>query len=140
MRMIIADDHPVTRLGLVRSLGALPGLDIIGQAGTAEELLEAAARHNPGLILTDLCMPSAGDIDGFAMVEQLVQALPSTSVLVLTAVTHEPVLRRILRMDRVSLVLKASGLDEIIRAIVAVSAGQRYACPMSRQLAGPLPD
>jgi len=134
MKMIIADDHPVTRLGLVRSLAALPDLDIVALAGTAEELLDASDRFTPGLILTDLCMPSSGDIDGHGMVQQLVQSLPGARVLVLTAVTHERVLRRLLQMERVSLVLKASGLEEIFRAVDAIREGRCYACPLARQL------
>lgn len=136
MTMIIADDHPVTRLGLVRALGGLRSLEIVSAAADVEELIEAVRGHPPEIILTDLCMPSSSGMDGVTMLQELHRISPASHLLVLTAVTRLDVLRQLLAIPRLSLVMKASGLDEILHALESIRQGQRYACLLSRQWSG----
>lgn len=63
IRVLIADDHPVFRYGLVALLHADPEIEIVGEAGTGDEAVELAEARDPDVILMDLNMPGLGGIE-----------------------------------------------------------------------------
>src|SRR5262245_30796723 len=81
VRLIIADDHPVVRGGLLGMLAAAPDFEVVGEAATGAEAVALAERHRPDVVLMDLRMPQ---MDGVAAIQQIRARLPEVRVLVLT--------------------------------------------------------
>src|SRR4051812_26900653 len=79
--VLVVDDHPVVRGGLVGWLDAQPDLDVVGEAGDGAEALALVAEHAPDVVLMDLRMPR---MDGVTAIERLAATHPGVRVLVLT--------------------------------------------------------
>ncbi len=123
IRIVVVDDHPVVREGLVASLGDDPEFQVVGAAASAEEALALVAAQQPDIILLDLELPG---VNGLAAIPALAAAHPASRVLILTAYdTDERVLGAI-RAGAKGYLLKGAPLEEIARAIRAVHAGESY--------------
>jgi DNA-binding NarL/FixJ family response regulator len=126
IRILVIDDHPVVREGLVASLEDDPEFEVVGAAGSLEEALPLATARRPDVILLDLELPR---VDGLAAIPILGGAHADARVLILTAYdTDERVLGAI-RSGARGYLLKGAPLNEIARAIRAVHAGETYLEP-----------
>ena len=116
MRIVIVDDHPVVREGLVAALSRRENLEIAGSFGSAEELL--ASRVAADVILLDLELPGISGID----------ALPKLTApaLVLTAYSTDEQIDAVLRAGARGYLLKGASVDEIEKAIRTVARGETY--------------
>ena len=81
VRVLVADDHPIVRGGLIALLDTLDGVEVVGQAGTGREAVRAAVEHRPDVVVMDLRMP---DLDGVEATRLIRDRLPGVAVLVLT--------------------------------------------------------
>jgi DNA-binding NarL/FixJ family response regulator len=132
VHILLVDDHAVLRSGLRLLLDAQPGLQVVGEAGDAQESLELAAKVQPDLVLLDLTLPQ---MDGIAMLPLLRKLLPSARVLVLTMHDDEGYLRQAFRAGAAGYVLKKAADAELIAAVRAVMRGENYVHPaMTRAL------
>ncbi len=123
IRVLVVDDHPVVREGLVAILEDERDFQVAGAAGSAEEALALAPRERPDVILLDLELPGMNGVDA---IPRLAAAVPDARVIVLTAYdTDERVLGAI-RAGARGYLLKGAPADEIARAIRAVHAGGSY--------------
>ncbi len=123
IRIVVVDDHPVVREGLVASLGDDPEFQVVGAAASAEEALSLVTARQPDIVLLDLELPG---VNGLAAIPALAAAHPASRVLILTAYdTDERVLGAI-RAGARGYLLKGASLEEIARAIRAVHAGGSY--------------
>lgn len=126
IRILVIDDHPVVREGLVAALEDDPEFEVIGAAGSIEEALPLVPVRQPEVILLDLELPG---MDGLAALPVLAAADARVRILILTAYdTDERVLGAI-RGGAKGYVLKGAPLGEIARAIRAVHAGETYLEP-----------
>jgi DNA-binding NarL/FixJ family response regulator len=124
--VLVVDDHPIVRQGLVGVLSDEADLEVVGEAGSAREAIALVSRLRPDVVLLDLELP---DLDGVAAIPQLKAGLPSVAVLVFTAYdTDERVLGAI-RAGAHGYVLKGAAADEIARGIRSVAAGGSYLEP-----------
>jgi DNA-binding NarL/FixJ family response regulator len=132
IRVLIVDDHPVVREGLVAALEDESDFRIAGAAGSAEEALRVAAAARPDVILLDLELPGQSGIEAIPL---LAAALPGAGIIILTAYdTDERVLGAV-RAGARGYVLKGAPVDEIARAIRAVHAGGSYlASPVAAKI------
>lgn len=132
IRILIVDDHPVVREGLVATLEDEADFRITGAVGSAEEALSVAATARPDVILLDLELPGLGGIEA---IPQLTAALPGAGIIILTAYdTDERVLGAV-RAGARGYVLKGAPVDEIARAIRAVHGGGSYlASPVAAKI------
>jgi DNA-binding NarL/FixJ family response regulator len=121
LRVVIADDHPVVRDGLSALLGSVPGIDVVGTAGTGREALRCAVMLRPDVLVLDIQMP---DIDGIGAAREVARAAPEVAVLMLTMFDDHDSLFAAMRAGAAGYVLKGAAQDEIVRAIHAVSAGE----------------
>ncbi|MGH2360755.1 MAG: response regulator [bacterium] len=126
IRIVVVDDHPVVREGLVASLEDDPEFQVVGAAGSAEEALPLVTTSKPDIILLDLELPG---VNGLTAIPNLTAANAASKILILTAYdTDERVLGAI-RAGAKGYLLKGASLEEIARAIRAVYGGDSYLEP-----------
>lgn len=129
VRVLVADDHPIVRGGLIALLNTLPGLVVVGQAGTGRHAVTLTRRHRPDVVVMDLRMP---DLDGVEATRVIRAELPDTAVLVLTMFHEDALVAAALAAGARGYLLKGAGSDEIDRAVRAVAGGEAI---FSRQVA-----
>ena len=118
-RILLADDHPLTRSALAGLL-AQHGFDVVGEAADGEEAIEAAGRLQPDLILLDLSMPG---LDGLSALPRLRGAAPECEVVVLTASGTEESLLGAIRAGAAGYLLKSEPPERIVGFLRGVSQG-----------------
>jgi len=116
-KIIIVDDHPIVREGLVAALN----VDVAGAFGSAVDALREADRLAPDVVVLDLELPGLGGLDAIAQFK--------APVLVLTAYGTDEDIDRALAAGAKGYLLKGAPLDDIERAIEAVSRGDSYLDP-----------
>jgi two-component system response regulator NreC len=126
VRVMIVDDHAVVRSGLRLVIEREEGLGVAGEAGTAEDAVRSMERVRPTLVLMDLEMPGMGGLEGTRRLRELHPDIP---VVVLSMHGEADDVRRAFEAGASGYVLKTAVDDDLIRAIRAVSAGERYLHP-----------
>ena len=121
VRIMIVDDHAVVREGLKNYLGALKEFEIVGEASSGVEALEAAKKLQPQVVLMDLVMPV---MDGIEATKKLHDTLPDIKVIVLTSFTDDDKLFPALRAGAVAYLLKDVGPKELAETIRAAARGE----------------
>jgi DNA-binding NarL/FixJ family response regulator len=119
-RVLIADDHPLTREA-VAGLLASNGFDVIGQAAGGEEAVALAAELQPDLVVLDLTMP---DVDGLAALPRIREAAPGAAVVMLTASEDDDNLLSAIRLGAVGYLLKSEPPDRIVDFLRGVANGE----------------
>ena len=119
IRVLIADDHAMVRDGL-RSILSVDDIEIVGEAATGGEAVEAVQTLGPDLVLMDIRMP---DMDGLAATEAIKQRSPDTSVIVVTSYESKEYLRRAIEAGAAGYLLKGTSRESFITAIRAVRNG-----------------
>ena len=120
IRILVADDHPMLREGLVAVLSTQPDFDIIGEAADGAEVVRLAEALRPHVILLDLEMP---DVDGVAALEGLRDAVSEARTIVFTAYDTDERILRSLRAGARGYLLKGASRQEIFDAVRTVHAG-----------------
>jgi DNA-binding NarL/FixJ family response regulator len=126
IRVLIVDDHAVVRAGLRRVIEAEPDLEAVGEAATAERAVFAAIEQQPDVVLLDVVMPGQSGIEGMPA---LLQAVPDVKVLVLSMQDDPHYVREAFEAGASGYVLKEAADTEVVDAIRAVAAGERYVHP-----------
>jgi DNA-binding NarL/FixJ family response regulator len=119
-RVLIVDDHPVFRDGLAGLLATLTGVEIAGTAGTAEEALAAVRASAPDIVLMDINLPGASGVEA---TRQVLAAVPSAAVLVISMVDDDDSVFAALAAGARGYVLKGASAGEITAALRTVAAG-----------------
>lgn len=125
IRLVVADDHPLFRAGVVASLEAAPDLEVVSQASDAAEALAMAREHLPDVVLLDIAMPGGG----LNAARDIAAACPATRVVMLTVSEDEDDLLAAMKAGASGYVLKGAGASELIGVIRSVNAGQVYVAP-----------
>jgi DNA-binding NarL/FixJ family response regulator len=120
VRVVVADDHPIVRAGIVGVLETAEGIEVVAQAGDGAEAVQAAADHRPDLVLLDLQMPR---MDGVEATRRILESVPGTRVLVLTTYESDESILRAIEAGASGYLLKAAPEDEILAGIRSVAAG-----------------
>jgi DNA-binding NarL/FixJ family response regulator len=132
LRILLADDHEIVRHGLRRLLEAQPGWEICGEAGSGREAVEKAQRAQPDVAVLDYSMP---ELNGVEAARQILKALPKTEVLLLTMHDSEQFLREALEAGVRGYVLKSDAMSELVAAVRALGAHERFLSPAASGLA-----
>ena len=120
IRILVADDHPMLREGLVAVLSTQPDFDVIGEASDGSEVVWLAERLHPDVILLDLEMPNA---DGVAALERLRDADARARTVVFTAYDTDERILGALRAGARGYLLKGASRKEIFNAVRTVHSG-----------------
>ncbi len=121
VRVVVADDHPVFRAGMVTILRDLPGVEVGGQAADGVEAIDAVAAHRPDVVLMDLRMPRVGGLEATA---RIVAEHPGIGVVVLTMDSDDDSVFAALRAGARGYLLKEADGDDVHRALLGVARGE----------------
>ena len=121
LTVVIADDHPVFREGLRGILASVEGVEVLGEAATGEEAVEAVATHQPDVVVMDLHMP---DLNGIEATRRILHESPHVGVVVLTMVEDDASVFAAMRAGARGYLLKGADKAEIVRAIHAIGSGE----------------
>ena len=125
-RVLLVDDHAIVRLGLMTLINDQPNLEVVGEAGTAAEAVNAVERLHPDVVLMDIRMPGEG---GLEATRQITTRFPKTKVVMLTSFADDELIVRAIRAGAVGYVLKQVGNEELLRAIAAAARGEALLDP-----------
>lgn len=133
IKVLLADDHDLVRLGIKRLLADANGIDVIGEAECGEDAIKLARELEPNILLLDANMPGIG---GLEACRRVIRHNPDTKVIALTVHADEPYPSRFLQAGASGYLTKGTGVDEMVKAIRQVHAGQRYiSASVAQQLA-----
>ena len=118
-RILIVDDHPLTRDALAALL-AQQGFEVVGEAADGEEALRAARKHDPDVVLLDLTMPG---MDGLTALPKIREEAPGSEVVVLTASDTEENLLAAIRAGAAGYLLKTESPEQIAAFLRGVVRG-----------------
>lgn len=121
VKVLIVDDHAVFRAGLHSVLAGVPELEVVAEAADGDEALAAVAAHHPDVVLMDLHLPGTGGLEATA---RIAADHPTCAVLALTMLDDGANVRAAIRAGARGYLVKDSSLDDIVRAVQAVAAGQ----------------
>ncbi len=120
VRILVVDDHPVVRDGLVAILSTQPDFEVIAQASTGREAVQKTASYLPDIILLDLEMP---DIDGVEALRQMHERNPQVRALVFTAFDTDDRILGAIKAGAQGYLLKGVPRDDLFNAIRVVNNG-----------------
>jgi DNA-binding NarL/FixJ family response regulator len=123
IRVLIADDHFIVRMGLVAVVNTESDMEVVAEAADGAQAVEVFTKCRPDLALMDARMPVK---DGIQATIEIRKRFPDASILMLTAFDGDADIRRALEAGVRGYVLKSSTGDNLIPAIRAAAAGQRW--------------
>jgi two-component system, NarL family, response regulator LiaR len=121
IRVMVVDDHPVVRKGLIAMLETEDGIQVVGEATNGAEAVERALQLQPDVVLMDLVMPV---MDGIEATRQIRAQCASTNVLVLTSFSTNDKVLPSLNAGAIGYLLKDSSPGDLMRAIRQVAQGE----------------
>lgn len=124
--IIITDDHKIMRDGLKALLQGHDSLRVAGEAASGSELLALLPEVKADIVLMDISMP---DMDGFEAAGQVIKHFPDTKVAVLSMLSKESYVKRMMLMGAAGYILKNAGKDELYCALRLIAQGGRYISP-----------
>ena len=138
-KILLVDDHPLMRRGQADLLNREPDLIVCGEAGTAQEAMEAIAKVKPDLVLVDMGLP---DKDGLELTKDIQALHPGLPVLAMSMQDESLFAARVLRAGGRGYVMKQEGPDRLAAAIRTVLGGQvalstRMSAKVLETLVGP---
>ncbi len=129
IRVLIADDHPVVRIGLELELRQILDIDVVGSAGGSCELVELLSTLPCDVVVTDYAMPGSVHGDGLELLGYIKQHFASTGIVVLTGADRPALMRSLLMQGVVNIVSKSDAGIHVVPAIRAAAIGRSYYSP-----------
>ncbi len=125
IRVIVVDDHPLYRSGVVATLREYPDIDVVGQGASASDAVELAAKAKPDIALLDISMPGGG----LNAIGQIRNAVERAKIIMLTASEDEAEVMAALESGAAAYALKGVGGDDLVSIIRSVASGGSYVAP-----------
>lgn len=126
IRVLVVDDHPLFRQGVVHSLGSDPGLTVVGETASGEEALKLALELRPDVVLLDISMPGW---DGLVTAQKINTACPATTIVMLTVSEDKDKLFAAFKAGARAYVLKGVSARELTRVVRCAASGEVYVSP-----------
>jgi DNA-binding NarL/FixJ family response regulator len=131
IRIFVADDHSVVRMGLVTLLETERDIIVVGEAGDGEAAVEAIRRTRPDAVLMDIAMPRKDGIEAARIIKR---ELPATRILILTSFSDVNDLAKAVAAGADGIMLKNSDYSEVAEAIRKLSRGETAIAPEVRKM------
>jgi two-component system nitrate/nitrite response regulator NarL len=125
IHVIIIDDHPLFRQGVVQTLSSAPDIEVVAEGGTAQDAVRLASEHLPDILLLDIDIPGGG----LTAAQAVAARVPVTRIVMLTVSEEEEHLLTALRSGARAYVLKGVSGRELIAIVRGVWAGEVYVTP-----------
>src|ERR1700684_4393198 len=122
-RVLIADDHAVTRAGYRQFLETDPSITEVGEAASGNETLDELRRRSWDLLLMDIHMP---DRSGLDILKHVVTGYPAVRVLIISGLPEDQYARNVLRAGASGYLSKDGSAEELLKAVRTVLCGRRY--------------
>lgn len=126
LRILVVEDHPLFRKGMISLLSSVPDFEVVGVAATGEEAVTTASGLQPDVVLMDLQMPG---MNGIQATREILHQNPDVRVLVVTLLEDDDSVFMALRAGARGYALKDADEDEMVRAIRAVGRGEAIFSP-----------
>lgn len=126
LRLLVADDHPVVRDGIVGMMASDPGIEVVGEASDGAEAVALASTLLPDVVLMDLRMPR---LDGVAAIRELTRLGLPCRVVVLTTYDSEADVLPAIEAGATGYLLKDAPRDELLKAVHAAASGHAVLAP-----------
>ena len=130
IRVLVAEDHPVVRSGLLQLLTDVEQIDVVGAAAGGQDAVALASSERPDVVLMDLEMP---DLDGIEATRRIRAADPAVNVVVLTAFSDRARILDAIDAGAVGYLLKDADPDELVRGLEAAARGESPLSPKAAQ-------
>jgi len=127
VKVLVAEDHPITREGIRKLLDSEDSFAVIGEAGDGEEAVQMVTELKPDVVIMDVAMPK---LNGIEATRQIKLIRPATAVLILTAYDDDEYVFGLLEAGAAGYLLKTTSGDELTRAIGAVYKGEPVLDPL----------
>jgi two-component system, NarL family, response regulator NreC len=138
VRIVLADDHAVVRVGLRMLLNAEPGFEVVAEAGNTRDAARFVRGHHPDVLVLDLNMPGES---GLELIPRIYEEAPETKIVVLTMQRDPAFARQALTSGAVGYVIKDAADTELVQAVRLAADGQHYLNPqLGARLAATPPD
>ena len=124
--LVVADDHPIVRGGIVALLAAEPDVEVVAEAADGHEAVSAALEHRPSVVLTDLRMPN---LDGVGAIEAIRADWPDAAIVVLTTYDTDEAIVRAIEAGAAGYLLKDAPSDDLVDAVRRAAAGETVLAP-----------
>jgi len=127
IKVFLADDHPVVRVGVKAVLATTGGrIEVVGEASNGLEVLEFARGSSADVYVLDIAMP---ELNGLQTTVKLLQLHPTTKVIILSIFKDKALVKSAFRSGARGYIVKATTTDDIIRAVSEVRAGRYFVSP-----------
>jgi len=126
IRILLAEDHGITRQGLCSLIEQHGDMEVVGEAEDGRKAIELVRQLVPDILITDISMPNLNGIDA---TRQIVHDLPKTKVIALSIHSKMPFVAGMLKAGASGYLLKQCFFDELLEAIQTVSVGGTYLSP-----------
>lgn len=123
LRILIADDHTLVRIGLRSSIEMEPDFSIVAEAGSGEQAVAEYRKHQPEVVLLDLRMPG---MDGIQTTAALCREFPGARIIVISTFTGGDDILRAMQAGAKTYLPKSVQREELIKAIRAIAKGESY--------------
>ena len=130
IRVLVADDHPVVRIGLREILARQRDIAVLGEAGTGAEVCKLVAQKTWDVVVLDVTLP---DRSGLEVLKEIKRERPKLPVLILSAYPEEEYAVRALRAGAAGYVTKKASPEELVRAVRRLAQGLRYMSPAAAE-------
>ncbi|HIE1458984.1 response regulator transcription factor [Stenotrophomonas maltophilia] len=129
IRVAVADDHPVIRLGVRKILESVPTIHCVGAVADSTELVALLEREPCDVLVTDYAMPGGAFGDGLELLGYLMQHFPSLRIVVMTGLDQPGLIHRLDGSGVAGILSKSDDLGQIEAAVMAAYAHRRYHSP-----------
>ena len=130
-RILLADDHPMVRSGLIKLLESFKEFVVVGEASDGEEAVALTKKLEPDVVIIDLSMPKLSGIEATKLIRK---NHPATKVLVLTMYDNEEYVYQIFKCGAGGYMLKNTGREDLAAAIRAVAKGEHFFSPQVSEI------
>jgi len=123
--LVVADDHPLYREGVVRTLAGETGFEVVGIGASADEAVALVAEHMPDIVLLDISMPGGG----LTAASRIAGAYPTVKIVMLTVSERDEDVHAALKAGATGYMLKGVGGGELVQVVRDVAQGASHVSP-----------